>query len=220
MRLTFSNWLTLSFAAPLIIIAGLPLHPAIGQSSGTGDGVREAPQSYSIDFRRAEFVISDVAQVPAQIAQAADEARCDYKLGIKDFPLHFVRAEGRRLVLAFCAGTSVTHQVFDLAELRRPKRVSFPFLAQNVGIGATYRPGVITWRKDAGVFEALSGTDICPHSRLRHIYRLGSTEGAVSGEPSFVLIRVDVMEDACGNNDGPWSTVWEAPKWPKSTIVR
>jgi len=28
----------------------------------------------------------------------------------------------------------------------------------------------------------------------------------------------EVMENGCGND--PWSTVWEAPHWPKAVIVR
>jgi hypothetical protein len=204
----------------MLIAFGLLPHSVFGQANGTDVGRNEAQQFDSINFQgRAEFEITDPGKVPAQVARAAQEAQCNYKDGIKDFPLHFINADERRFVLVYCAFIVGTHQVFDLSDLRRPKRV-FPFLARDIGFGATPRPGLITWSKDVGLFEALSGTDTCPSSRLRHIYRLGTTEGFSSREPSFVLVRVDVMENGCGNGDGPWSTVWEAPTWPKATVVR
>jgi hypothetical protein len=207
------------FAGCMLIALGSLQHPAHGQGDGTSAARQEAQQFDPINFRgRAEFEISDPAQVPAQIARAAAEAECNYKDGVKHVPLHFINADQRRFVLVYCDGIAGSHQVFDLSDLRRPKRVTFPFVARDIGLGATPRPGLITWRKDVGLFEAMSGTDTCPSSRLRHIYRLGTTEGWSSGEPSFVLIRIDVMENAC--RDGPWSTVWEAPQWPKAVIVR
>jgi hypothetical protein len=45
----------------------------------------------------------------------------------------------------------------------------------------------------------------CSSSRLRHVYRLGAPEGFACAEPSFVLVRIDVMKNGCAN--GPWSTV-------------
>ena len=208
------------FAGSMLIALSSLQHPAHGQGDGTSTARQEAQQIDPINFKgRSEFEISDPAQVPAQIARAAAEAGCIYQDEVKRVPLRFINADQRRFVLVYCDGIVGTHQVFDLSDLRRPKRVMFPFLARDMGFGATSRPGMITWRKDVGLFEASTGTDICPSSRLRHIYRQGTTEGWSSGAPSFVLVRVDVMENYCGG-DGSWSTVWEAPQWPKAVIVR
>jgi hypothetical protein len=194
-------------------------HPAYGESNETGASQQKAQQFDSINFQgRAEFEISDPSQVPAQIGRAAAESGCNYKAGIKEVPLHFINTEQRRFVLVCCWGVVGTHQVFELSDLRQPKLVAFPFLAREMGFGATPRPGWIIWRRDAGLFEAVTGTDTCPSSRIRHVYKLGATEGFASAESGFVLVRVDVMEDGCGN--GPWSTVWEAPNWPKAVVVR
>jgi hypothetical protein len=202
------------FAALMLFLC-----PAFGQVAETNVDRKEAQSFGSINFQdKSEFEISELDQVPPQVSRAAQESECDYKRGIKDGPLYFVKTEGRRLVFVYCSGIVGTHQVFDLSDVRRPHRLTFPFVAQDMGFGSTPRPGVITWKKEVGLFEALSGTDTCPSPILRHVYRLGATEGWVSGEQSFVLVRVDVMENRCGN--GPWSTVWEAPKWPKETIVR
>jgi hypothetical protein len=182
-------------AALLLIVCGLTVQPAAGQGVGSPS---EAQQSERIDFRnRTEFEISDPAEVPAQVARITQQSSCDYKARIKQFPLHFISIERRRFVLVYCDHIVGTHQVFDLSNLRSPKPIMFPFLARDSGFGATPRPGLITWKKDSGVFEAVTGTDTCPSSQLRHVYRLGMTEGWASGEPTFVLIRVDVMENRC-----------------------
>ena len=68
------------------------------------------------------------------------------------------------------------------------------------------------------MFEAETGTDLCPGPSLRRVYRLGQTEGFVKSI-SFVLVGVDIVAPGCVN-DKPWSTVWESPKGPESTIVR
>lgn len=221
MRSILSGKPTAILGASLLIVAALFLQPTFAQDSGTAPDLQRTQQLDPINFQgRAEFKISDPDQVPAQLARAAVEAGCNYKGGIKQIPLQFVNIEGRRFVLVYCPGIVGTHQVFDLSNLRRPRPIAFPFLAQDAGIGTTPRPGLITWTKDAGVFEALTGTDICSSSQLRHVYRLGRTEGYASAEPSFVLVRVDVMEVVCGTRENPWSTVWEAPMWPKATAVR
>ena len=169
---------------------------------------------------RTEFEISDPALVPRQLARAAEQLGCHYKGDIKELPVHFISAEKRQLALVFCrSGVSGSHHVFDFADRRRPKLVQLPFIAQNNGFGTTARPGLITWKRDAGVFEAVTGSDVCPNSELRHTYRLGSTEGWVSRVASFVVVRVEVRAMPCGK-DSEWTTAWEAPSWPKSVVVR
>ena len=174
-------------------------------------------QQDSISFAgRTEFEVSDPALVPRQLALAAEQSRCHYKDDIKELPIHFISAENRRLALMFCRmGVMGSHHVFDLADLKRPKLLQLPFIAKKEGFGTTVTPGLITWKRDAGVFEAVTGRDVCPSSELRHTYRLGLTEGWVSSVASFVVVRVEVRAKLCGQ-DGEWTTVWEAPPWPKS----
>jgi hypothetical protein len=187
-----------------------------------GDVQQDAHQRYdSISFAgQVEFEISDPALVPRQLALAAEQSACHYKDDIKELPIHFISAESRRLALVFCRfGVTGSHHVFDLANLRMPKLLQLPFTAQKEGFGTTVRPGLITWKRDAGVFEAVTGSDMCPSSEIRHTYRLGSTEGWVSSVASFVVVRVEVRAKPCGQ-DSEWTTAWEAPPWPKSVVVR
>jgi hypothetical protein len=205
---------------PMLVVSGFLLHPGFGQDGEIAGDLQESHQLDPINFKgRVEFEISDASQVPRQIARAAIQSGCNYRVALNEEPLRFLSLEGRRFVLLYCWGIVGTHQVFDLADVRRPQRVEFPFVAQDAGLGTTPRPGYLVWRKDVGVFEAVTGTDTCPSSRLRHVYRLGTTEGGATSAPTFVLVRVDVMEVGCGQ-DGAWSPAWEAPTWPKTTVVR
>lgn len=70
------------------------------------------------------------------------------------------------------------------------------------------------------MFEAVSGSDMCSSSEIRHTYRLGVTAGWVSRVASFVVVRVEARDSYCSGNSGEWVTVWEAPSWPKSVVVR
>ena len=192
------------------------------ENGSGGDAQQDARQKYdSISFAKGDFQISDPALVPRQLALAAEQARCGYKADIKEFPVHFISAANRRLALVFCRlGVLGSHYVFDFADFRRPKLVELPFIAENGGFGVTPWPGLMTWKRDAGVFEAVTISDTCPNSELRHTYRLGSTGGLVSSAPSFAVVRVEVREKPCGRNSTEWTTVWEASPWPASATVR
>ena len=183
---------------------------------------KDTPRKYgNISFVESESKISEPALVPLQLALAAEQVRCNYKDDIKDVPIHLIRTDGRRIALVFCRfGVGGSHHVFDFANLQNPKLVELPFLAQKAGFGSTPRPGLMTWKRDAGVFEAVSGSDMCSSSEIRHTYRLGVTEGWVSRVASFVVVRVEARDNYCSGNSGEWVTVWEAPSWPKSVVVR
>ena len=208
-----------------LLLTATVLCAAIAASSAENDSgsdaQRDAQQKYdSISFAKGDFEISDPALVPRQLALAAEQARCVYQADIKEFPVHFVSASNRRLALVFCRlGVVGSHYVFDFADFRRPKLLELPFIAQNGGFGATPRPGLIIWKRDAGVFEAVTISDVCPNSELRHTYRLDST-GAVFSSPSLAVIRVEVREKPCGRNSTEWTTVWEASPWPAAATVR
>lgn len=220
MRLLPASILPLLLAATLL---NASIATTTAEDRSGGDVQLDVRQAYDIiSFAgRTEFEVSDPALVPRQPALAAEQSRCRYKDDIKELPIRFISAENRRLALVFCrAGVSGSHHVFDLADLRRPRLVELPFIAQKEGFGTTLTPGLITWNRDAGVFEAVTGSDICPNSELRHTYRLGSTEGWVSRVASFVVVRVEVRAKPCGGQDSEWATVWEAPPWPKSVVVR
>lgn len=212
---------SLLFTAILLVASIVASH---AQDGSRGDVQQDPRQRYdNISFAgRTEFEISDPALVPRQLALAAEQLGCQYKRDIKELPIHFINAENRQLALVFCrSGVAGSHHVFEFADRRRPALVQLPFIAQNDGFGTTARPGLITWKRDAGVFEAVSGSDMCPTSELRHTYRLGSTEGWVSSIASFVIVRVEVRAKPCGRGpDSEWATVWEAPPWPKSVVVR
>jgi len=211
--------LSLLFTA-ILLCASIATAP--GKDRSGADDQQDARQKYdSISFAKGDFQISDPALVPRQLALAAEQARCDYKADIKELPVQFISAENRRLALVFCRlGVLGSHHVFDFADLRRPKLVELPYIARKGGFGTTPRPGLMTWKRDTGVFEAVTISDICPNSELRHTYRLGSTGGLVSSAPSFAVLRVEVREMPCGRNSTEWTTVWEASPWPKPIVVR
>jgi hypothetical protein len=215
----------LSFLTPLILVGALlcaSVAAAFAEDDSNADDRRDARlewHSLANGRTEAEFDVSDPALVPKRLALAAEQSGCRYKDEMKELPVRFISVEKRRLAIVFCRlGVSGSHQIFDLADLHKPKLMELPFVAQKDGFGTTFRPGMITWKKDAGVLEAETGTDMCPSSRLRHTYRLGLTEGWTSQVATFVVVRVEVMEDGCVR--GAWSTIWEAPQWPKSAVVR
>ena len=153
---------------------------------------------------RSEFEVSDPALVPSTLALAAEQSGCRYKDDIKERPARFIRPEGRRLAIVFCSAIVGSHQVFDVSNVLKPTPVELPFLAHPDGFGTTARPGMITWEKEAKVFQAETGSDIS-FARLRHIYRLDRGTG------SFVIVRVEFTPHI-GTKD-EWTTIWDAPKW-------
>ena len=203
------------------ILLGAPLAASHAQDGSGGDVQQDARQRYdSISFAgRTEFENQDLLFAEA-LGLAAEQLGCHYKGDIKELPIHFINTENRQLALVFCrSGVSGSHPSSTL-RTAKADAVQLPFIAQNNGFGTTARPGLITWKRDAGVFEAVSGSDMCPNSELRHTYRLGSTEGWVSRVASFVVVRVEVRAKPCGPKISEWATVWEAPPWPKSVVVR
>jgi hypothetical protein len=86
--------------------------------------------------------------------------------------------------------------------------MELPYLSQPDGFGTIDAPGLITWKKEAGVFQAETSSDLmCSSPPVRHTYRLGQTRSRAS----FVVVRVEVQKDECGQ--GQWTTIWEAPRW-------
>jgi hypothetical protein len=199
------------FLTAMVLCASVAAVPAEDRSAADlrSELLREW---YSIAKGRTEFDISDPALVPGQLALAAKQSGCRYEDTIKEMPVRFITVDKRRLAFVFCFGIVGSHQVFDLSTLRGPKLLEFPFLSQPDGFGTTDAPGVITWDKEAGVFQAETGTDICPSLRIRHTYRPGVTRSGAS----FVIVRVEAQEDGCGR--GEWTMIWEAPLW--STLAR
>ena len=207
-----------------LIMAGILLWTSVVATFAEDDFAnprRQALQQWhSIANGRTEFDVSDPTSVPTALGLAAEQSGCRYKDGIKELPVRFISVERRRLALVYCRyGVTGSDQLFDLTYLHKPKLIELPFLAQKDGFGTTPRPGMITWKRDAGILEAETGTDMCPSSMLRHSYRPGFTEGWVSGSATFVVVRVEVSEKGCGQRNG-WATIWEAAAWPESAVVR
>jgi hypothetical protein len=194
---------------------------ASAQDSSGSNAERDTSRKYgNISFAEPESRISDPALIPVQLVLAAEQARCDYKRDIKEIPIQLIRTDGRRIALVFCRlGVGGSHHVFDFADLKRPTLVQLPFIATKQGFGVTHRPGMVTWKRDTGEFEAVIDSDMCSSPQVRHTYRVGTTEGPISGTESFVVVRVEAREGSCGRNTNLWTTVWEAPAWPKSVAV-
>ncbi|WP_407155397.1 hypothetical protein [Bradyrhizobium sp. STM 3557] len=167
-----------------------------------------------VDFKgQTEFEVSDPHLLPRQLAQAAAQSGCHYERAIKDFPTRFIRMSNQRFALVYCEALFGTHKIFDLTNIRKPRVMYVPFFAINRGFGTTSGPGYVTWNKDSETLQSEIGSDVCPSSRLRHIYSLGDNAGRASDGIGFVLTHIDIQEDGCGN--GEWTTLWDAPAWSK-----
>ena len=203
-----------------IVLQSLLLSAA-AQDNSYADTQRDSPRRYgAISFAEPETKISDPARVPLQLALAAEQARCEYKRDIEEFPIQLIRIDRRKIALVFCRlGVGGSHYIFDFADIRRPTLVELPFIAAKQGFGVTHRPGFVTWKRDTGEFEAVISSDICSGPHVRHTYRVGTTEGVTSRTESLVVVRVESREGTCWRNTNPWTTVWEAPSWPKSVVV-
>jgi len=161
----------------------------------------------SLADKRAEFEVLDPALVPSRLALAAEHSNCRYKEEINQKPVRFIKLGSRRLAIVYCWAIGGSHKVFDLSDLQRPRLVEFPFLAQPEGFGTTASPGWITWKKEAGLFQAqTAGSDLLPTVRVRHTYRFDET----LGDSPFVIVRVEVQ-----HVPGPdeWTSIWEAKRW-------
>jgi hypothetical protein len=154
---------------------------------------------------RTEFEVSDPALLPGTLARAADDAGCSYKDGIKDVPARFMRPEGRRIVILFCSAIVGSHEIFDVSNVMKPTPIALSVIAHPTGFRTATRPGMITWRKEAGVFQVEAGSD-ASWARLRHIYRVEPGTG------SFAVVRVEFNPDVSGKD--AWITIWDAPDWP------
>lgn len=205
----------------IAVFLSAPILSATAQDGQGTDAQRDTPRRHgAISFAGPESKISDPAKVPLQLVLAAEEASCEYKNDIKEFPIQLIRTDGRKIALVFCRlGVGGSHYVFDFADIRRPTLVELPFIAAKQGFGVTHRPGLVTWKRDTGEFEAVISSDMCSSPHVRHTYRVGMTEGAISRTESFVVVRVEAREGSCWRNTNPWTTVWEAPSWPKSVVV-
>jgi hypothetical protein len=187
---------------------------ALGEDSSKTD-VQQNPRRewHELANNRKEFEVSDPASMPRLLALEVERSGCRYKEEIANEPARFVTIDRNRLAIVYCrAGIVGSHRVFDLSDLRKPRQVEFPILSYKGGFGTTAEPGAIAWNRDAGVFEAQFGSDMCPSPAIRHTYRLDQFKGL-----SFVVTRVEVAPDGCGARE--WMTIWEATPWPEQAVV-
>ena len=173
----------------------------LGQDQPDAETFRDMRREWiNLAVGRSKFEVSDPSQVPSQLARAAEQSGCRFKLGIADKPVRFIVFNGRRLAIVFCP--AVAHgsdQLFDLSDrnLVQPKLMELPFLRAPDGFATTARPGFVTW-KDAGILMSETGSDnSC--GRLRHNYRFDGN--------GFVVFRVEYQQ-AC--NQSGWTTLWDA----------
>ena len=198
------------------VLAGLLLFASIAtghaENASQADARHEALREWhNLANGRTEFEVSDPTLVPKPLAQAIEQSGCRYQDDIQQAPIRFIRAERQRLAIVLCRfSVTGSHKIFDLRNLQKPKPMVFSFFARKGGFGTTELPGAITWRKEAGVFEAEIGSDIACSGRTRHTYRLSLDEGLHG--IAFVIVRIQVKEDVCRSE---WLTIWEASPWPE-----
>ena len=186
----------------------------LGQDGSKTD-VQQNPRRewHELANNRKEFEVSDAASMPRLLTLAVERSGCDYKEEIANQPVRFITIDRNRLAIVPCrSGVYRWHRVFDLTNLGKPRQMEFPLLSYKGGFGTTAEPGAVAWRKDAGVFEAELGSDMCPSPAIRHTYRLDQFRGL-----NFVVTRVEVAVDGCGARE--WKTMWEATPWPEQAVV-
>ncbi|WP_140980369.1 hypothetical protein [Bradyrhizobium guangdongense] len=204
----------ISLLSRLLAVAGLLAFasaPAtFAQDKSDADIARLSLDAYrqwsAISRGRTDFEISDPVRMPGLLGLAAEQGGCRYKEDIANFPVRFMKLEGRRLAFVFCPGVISSYQIFDLTDLRKPVLLALPFAVPPDGFGTATRPGSIRWVKEASVFESERGSDVLPSSRVRHTYRFGPN--------GFVVVRVEVQQDGVGG----WTTIWEAQRWSPSPV--
>jgi hypothetical protein len=158
---------------------------------------------------RAEFDVSDPASLPKLLVTAVEQSNCNYKQDMKTAPVRFIRFQYRRFAIVTCWGFVARDQLYELSDLKNPKLMEFPVFAAEGGFTTSSGPGSLTWKKEAGILEAESSTDMMCTGRGRHTYRLSRMQSGL------VLTRVEVNKDDCGKNE--WTTLWEAPAWNELT---
>jgi hypothetical protein len=72
-------------------------------------------------------------------------------------------------------------------------------------------PGWLEWISETGTLTALIGSDMIPHSRFRHHYRIEERGGTVR-DLAVVLTLIEKMEMG-STGQSPWQTVWRAQDW-------
>jgi hypothetical protein len=148
-----------------------------------------------------------IALVPGQLALAAEQSGCRYKDGIKEVPIRFISVEDRRLAIVFCPSVADgSQQIFDLSGRYRqkPVLVELPYLERTGGFGTTSTPGMIVFKRETGIFQAVRGSDISC-AEIRHTYRLSRQSST-----AFAIVRVEYRRE-CGQDE--WTTLWDAPTW-------
>jgi hypothetical protein len=182
----------------------------LGDDGSTTD-IQQDPRRewHALAKGRKEFEVSDPALLPARLALAAEQTSCGYKDEIKSEPVRFITVDRHRLAIIFCrSGIVGSQRVFDLTDLKRPRQMEFPVpLLHSNGFGTKSQPGMITWKKEAGVFETQAGSDMICTGQARYTYRLDDTGPSLS----FAIIRAEIKKDECRQSE--WTTIWEAPTW-------
>jgi len=200
-----------------LVTAGFLLCMSIGAAFGEDNpraDVQQDPRRewHELAKGQNEFEVSDAALLPTRLVLAVEQSGCRYKDEINSIPARLIRVESYRLAIVFCrSGIVGSHRVFDLTDLRRPRQMEFPILSHKNGFGTTSEPGMITWKQEAGVFEAEKRSDMLCTGEVRHTYRLGNEDM----RPSFVIIRVGIKKDECKQDE--WTTIWEGPTWSELT---
>jgi hypothetical protein len=164
---------------------------------------------YELAKGRTEFEVSDPALLPKLLVIAVEQSDCNYKQDMKIAPVRFIGFERRRFAIVPCWGFVAKNLLYELSDLKRPKLIEFPVFAAEGGFTTSPNPGALTWKKEAGILEAESSTDMMCTGRGRHTYRLSRVQSGL------VLTRVEVNKDDCGKNE--WTTLWEAPAWNELT---
>jgi hypothetical protein len=172
-RLAIRRWREI---VVLLLLASFIIPPAWAEDDASSHITRLENRDFDgINFKGVtEFEISDPDLMPRQLAQAATALHCSYADGIKTRPTRFIRINNSAFALVFCPALLGTDRIFDIQNPRKPILMQVAFFAVDSGFGTTSGPGIVTWKKGTDIFEAVIGSDLCPSSRLRHVYRFGS----------------------------------------------
>jgi hypothetical protein len=197
-----------------LLFVGALLFGGIATALAEDDRVEALKEWYNLADKRTDFEVSDPALLPSRLVRAVKSSGCRYEEGIKEYPVSFMKLGSRRLAIVFCrwVGMLGTHQLFDLTNLQQPRLIELPILAQPEGIVTTPYPGIVSWNKDSGIFQAWRSSDMLPTLAIRHTYRFSEDQGSTA----FVLVRVEVQRIP-----GPdeWVSMWDAPRWSFPSVA-
>jgi hypothetical protein len=181
----------------------------------TAGAQQDAPRDFDpiqIPSGGRPLTIVQLSDIPRQLNTVINRSQCRVvEDQIKEMPVLIFRpADGFRVMALVPCQAIVAYSrafLFERSIETEPILMTFPVLAPT-GFSASVSPGLMSWDADMRMLTAWRGTDYCPSTEVRHVYRHGV--GELNG---FALVKVEAREQRCTRPEAEWKIVWQATPW-------